>query len=454
MEARETDIPEELARDLNAPEMETRLAAAAKTGKLIRSGRITRSATLEFNNHVHTSYSFCPYSPSMAAYLAWKAGLQTVGIMDHDSVSGCAEMLRAAQSIGIASTAGFELRVNMTGTKLEGRKINNPDSSNNAYIAIHGIPKRCFDKTALFLEPVCAARNGRNRRMTENLNREISGWGVGALDYEKDIHGISQSSDGGSVTERHLLFALCNLVIESIGQGTLLVDFLEKSAGLVIPSKIKEVLSDSENPYYAYDLLGFFKTAFVSKIYEQPGEDECVSVRTAIDFARSIDAIAAYAYLGDVTDSPTGDKKAEAFEDSFLDELFDEIKVLGFKAITYMPPRNTMEQLRRVQRLCSDFSIMEISGVDINSPRQSFNCPELLLPEFRHLADSAWALIAHEKLSDLDSSLGLFDPSNPLAGLSLPRRIEVWSAIGSALDPASPESALSIANGVIKESSI
>ena len=64
-----------------------------------------------------------------------------------------------------------------------------------------------------------------------------------------------------------------------------------------------------------------------------------------------------HAYLGDVTNSPTGDKKPEIFEDSFLDELIPALKQLGFKAVTYMPPRNTREQLQRIQELCNESMI-------------------------------------------------------------------------------------------------
>jgi len=41
--------------------------------------------------------------------------------------------------------------------------------------------------------------------------------------------------------------------------------------------------------------------------------------------------------------------------------------------------------------------LMEISGEDINSPRQSFICKALDDPAFSNLADSTWALIRHER---------------------------------------------------------
>jgi hypothetical protein len=82
---------------------------------------------------------------------------------------------------------------------------------------------------------------------------------------------------------------------------------------------------------------------------------------------------------------------------------------------------------------------MEISGVDINSSRQSFNCPEVLQDEFRHLVDTTWALIAHERLSSVDPAMGLFSPENPLAASSLKTRLAAYAKAGRALDPARPE---------------
>ena len=70
------------------------------------------------NNHIHTFYSFSPYSPTKAVYMAKKAGLDTAGIMDHDSVSGCREFIKAGEIAGLPTTVGCECRVSMKGTAL------------------------------------------------------------------------------------------------------------------------------------------------------------------------------------------------------------------------------------------------------------------------------------------------------------------------------------------------
>jgi len=71
---------------LGSYERDVRLAAARELGASIAVGELTRDATREVNNHVHTIYSFSPYSPAEAAYRAWEAGLMTVGAMDQKNI--------------------------------------------------------------------------------------------------------------------------------------------------------------------------------------------------------------------------------------------------------------------------------------------------------------------------------------------------------------------------------
>ncbi len=398
----------------------------------------------EVNNHVHSTYSFSPYTPSEIPERAKAAGLGTVGIMDHDSVSGCVEFLEACKAIGMAGTAGFEMRVNMNGTKVEGRKTNNPDEPNVSYIALHGIPSTQFQTLEKFLLPIHEARIARDRKEVERLNVVLVERGAPTLDFDADVAAISEAANGGSITERHILYALSLKLIAAHGKGQPLVDFVEGQMQVPLKGSLKDVLLDIENPHYAYDLLGAFKGALVSEFFIKSNYDECINVRDAVKFANEIGAIPAYAYLGDVGESPTGDKKAEKFEDDYLDELIPELAEIGFKAITYMPPRNTKEQLLRLQKLCQENGLMEISGVDINSSRQSFNCPILLEPEFRHLADAAWALIAHEKLAAADPKLALFSTENPMAFQPLEERISRYAEIGKKADHHKPEEMISL----------
>jgi hypothetical protein len=434
---------EELERQINSPDRAVRLKAAAELGRMIHEGALGRTPLEEVNNHVHTTWSFSPYEPAAAAWQAWKAGLGIVGSIDHDSIGAAQEMLDASALIGIASTVGFELRVSFLDTPLADRKINNPDSKGIVYMCVHGVPRQEIGKVAQFLAPVNLERNRRNRAQVERLQSLVGKYGYD-LDFDRDVVPLSHADDGGSITERHILYALALQTIRMKGKGAKLVDFLSKELQIPLASKTSGLLLDADNPHYAYDLLGVFKSNFLPRFFIQPGTAECLDARTVVDFGKSVGAIPAYAYLGDVGDSVTGDKKKEQFEDGYLDELMDVLVDLGYPAVTYMPPRNTVAQMERLQKLARERDLMEISGVDINSSRQSFNCPELLQPCCRHLGDAAWALGAHEKLSSCDPVFGLFCKDNPLAALPLQDRLARYAALGRKMDPRHPEKIIDI----------
>jgi len=451
----------ELLTAINSPivDRSSRLVAleslAAKTPKGL-FGNLER-ASAEINNHIHTIYSFSPYSPSMAALLATEAGLGAAGSVDHDSIAAAEEMLSACALLGIGGCAGFEVRASFrTGadgkpSPFASRKINNPDSVGYAYMTVQGIPGQAIKKTAEFLTPIRAKRLGRTRAMVKLANSMLPEAGLSEIDFDADVLAQSKYDEGGEITERHLLKAVADKIILKFGKGPELCDGLKLKMGIAITPKQIAMFADADNPHYIYDLLGILKTEFLPKIFIQPDEQECIPAAQVTAFAQSIAAIPAYAYLGDVGESPTGDKKAEKFEDDYIEELFAEISRLGFRAVTYMPPRNTQEQLRDLRRLSAEWGFMEISGVDINSSRQSFNCPEVLKPEFRHLLDTTWALIAHERLASVDERYGLFSDKNPIASMNLAKRLAFYAELGKKLDLHHPdESAVMLAKEIDK----
>ncbi|MEN6477462.1 MAG: hypothetical protein ABFC75_05695, partial [Rectinema sp.] len=55
----------------------------------------------ESNNHIHTCYSFSPYTPAAAALKARESGLEAAGSVDHDSIAAAAEMREACAILGI-----------------------------------------------------------------------------------------------------------------------------------------------------------------------------------------------------------------------------------------------------------------------------------------------------------------------------------------------------------------
>nr|MBO4518269.1 PHP domain-containing protein [Clostridia bacterium] len=166
------------------------------------------------NNHIHTIYSFSPYSPTKAAYMAYSAGLTSAGIMDHDSLSGAEEFKAAAKMLNLGATCGVEVRAKF---KKGFGKINHPDQADCIYMAAHGIPAQSIKPLNDYLAFYREKRYERDAKMCELITEKYGKFGI-TLDFKKDVYPLSQAKEGGSITERHLLFALSKKLADRFGR--------------------------------------------------------------------------------------------------------------------------------------------------------------------------------------------------------------------------------------------
>lgn len=374
------------------------------------------------NNHIHTTFSFSPYSPTAAAWRARAEGLCTAGIIDHDSLGGNREFLEACRVLGLGGTNGVECRVSMAGTPFESVRVNNPDQPGNAYILLHAVPHARIEEVDDFFAPRREKRNDRNRAMIAKLNALLAGSGV-SLDFDRDVLPISQYANRGTVTERHLSSALALKLGHVFGSGERLVAFL-RGLDKPVTARQEALLSDPENPHFHYDLIGWIKAELIPAFYI-PATDECAPVADVIALADRVGAISAYSYLGDVGESVTGDKRAQKFEDDYLDALMDTVADIGFKAIAYMPTRNTPAQLERLRALIEKHNFMPICGEDINQPRQKFVCEAMRGGRFGELREATWAMIAHEREEN-----GLFSAAAAKRWPDLAERVAAFAELG------------------------
>ena len=269
-------------------------------------------------------------------------------------------------------------------------------------MTMHGMPHQNIEAVDAFFAPYREKRNQRNRKMCQNITELVKPYGL-SLDFDADVLPLSNYDKGGSVTERHILYALTKKITAIYKTPAEVVAFLRDEMKLALSQKvIDQIANGDQTPdFYEYDILGALKSNMVEKFYID-ATDECPKVADFVEMVHKNGGIAAYAYLGDVGNSVTGDKKAQKFEDDYLDELIEVIKEYGFDAITYMPTRNTPEQLARLMKICEEHGFFQISGEDINSPRQSFRCKALDDPAFGHLIDATYTLIAYENMASED----------------------------------------------------
>jgi hypothetical protein len=363
----------ERLKELNAGTKDERLSALSRAAA--RADFPTVDPRM-VNNHIHTNYSFSPYSPSAAVYAARAEGLATCGIVDHDSIGGAEEFIAAGKIVGIPTTIGIETRVSFAETPLKDRRTNNPDQAGSSYMVLHAVPHDKIETVQAYFAPLRERRNARNRKMVERINALYAADGV-KIDFDRDVLPLSQAANGGSITERHLMLALAKQLLK-LGKA-----------------KLPEGASELDTMLAEYDLVGALKKDCIPKVFI-PATDECPALSEFVNFAQTSGGILAYAYLGDVTASVTGDKKAQKFEDDYLDELFEVIDSAGIRAVTYMPTRNTQQQIERLRTLCERYHMLQISGEDINSPRQKFVIEKMKEEQFSNLIENTWHLIRHE----------------------------------------------------------
>lgn len=412
-----------LIERLNAPTKEERLTALKELVMLGKQKPIKNA--FGANNHIHTTYSFSPYSPTKAAYMAYRAGLTSAGIMDHDTLSGAEEFKRACEILGIGATCGVELRCKLNRGF---GKINNPDQDNIMYVLIHGVPQKSIAPFNEFLAPYRKKRLERDKKMCKLISDKYRAFGI-ELDFDKDVLPLSEYGDGGTVTERHLLKALAKKLLKKFGRSLDLISFLETRLNVSVSKKQKRYLLDDKNEHFIYDLLGVLKAD--ASFFYIDADEELLTAEELVSIALKFGAIPAWSYLGDVKSSVTGDKRAQKFEDSYLEQLGACVKEIGFLACAYAPSRNTPEQLKRLFSVVKEHNLFEVSGEDINTPRQEFTCPLLSLPEYSHLITSTWALIGHEKVCDEKGlDYGLFGKSAIKEQMSLDERVKALAKIG------------------------
>jgi len=73
-------------------------------------------------------------------------------------------------------------------------------------MTMQGVAAKYFSEVENFLIPLREKRNQRNKEMINALNQRLPS--EMQLDFESDVLPLSEAHDGGSVTERHLMYAL------------------------------------------------------------------------------------------------------------------------------------------------------------------------------------------------------------------------------------------------------
>ncbi len=418
-----------MIRMLSHPSKRKRLKAAAllkKTGETEAFSSPDESEKI--NLAIHTDYSFSPYSPSLAAYMACKNGLALAGISDHDTLSGAEEFKKATAIFGTEATYGVQLRVRVNFGKPI--KLNNFYENNLAFVSIRGIPYPSIKKLNKKLGGVRAARLARDREMTERLNARIKKFGM-SVDFEKDVLKNSCYKDGGTVTERHILYAFAKQIVQKYPTAEEIKTFLKEGVNVNTDSRFDLYLSDVKSSYFAYDLVDCIKNEI--RFFYVPASD-AIELAEAVSLAKEFGGLVTYSYLGNSVRNIDGEEKVFPMEDGNAEEIISFLASSGVDGIECVMPNMTDERLEIIDGLAEKYGMFVLPCCDINSPRQKFDATAFGFTENedrkKKYIRNLWAVAGHAKSCECSLGDGLNGEKSVQNNPSLEDRLTLYAEIG------------------------
>ena len=376
---------------LNDSDKFIRLHAVKALAESIKTGEIKRDVEGKgICNNIYTTYSFSPYTPSKAAFMGYMSGLETIGIIDNNSVGGAKEFLAACDMLGIAATFSAECLVDMGETKLCETALNFRIQPKLAYCTLKGIPHQSIERFSKYFEYYTEKRIERLKKMAEKYNEILAINGL-TLDFEKDVMSLATVSDGGTVTIDHLLLAVANKLLEKYNKGQEIIDYFIGELELELDEEQKKFLKDKFNPSYELDMADALKSDLAAMWIG--AKDECPSIKEIAKISKETGAILTYPCSGD---------------ESLSEEFFKELKDIGFKAVSYESSKLGEDRIKEISTICEKLEMLQLSGDFIDRPRNSFTASYSNTAVYDQLKETSWAIIGHEKAASVNEEFGIF----------------------------------------------
>jgi len=418
-----TDKQYELETSLSSRDEATRRAALKTLGIMLEDGDIICAPQNdEGNPHQHTKFSRAPYYPEQLAYWARRAGLRSIGIIDHDTARGVAPFKEALEVVGQTGVSGIELRTSLTNTPVANRVFNASDVPNVTYFIAHGFPNpdRPGSKIRRMLEEIREAKEKRFREIVRRINAVLDELGIEViLDYDTDIMSISEE---GNPVDRHITEALAKKINKKFDG-----EVRESTYALIMD---KETLTDKEKKaiHSVKSALNVLRKALLkpNKKYSciiQPNELECPRIEGVIQAVKEEGGIPLYSY-------PDATEVTREEEEQALRALFPVLKKLGVLGVQIMTNRSSEEEIRFVMGLAAEYGLM-LFGYKDKTPLVDINAPSATYPEFKKGNDF---LLGHEILQRY-TGYGFYSPEIIDLVPEDSDRFDALAAIG-ALDAA------------------
>lgn len=363
----------------------------------------------EVNLNVHTHYSFAPYSPSLAAYMAYKSGIKLACSCDYGNDSGHAEFSQACEILNLNCVRGFELT------------LKSP-SLGECVCSFYSVSEECAQKYSKLLEEFRGVCYERAKKVCEKINKKLFKFNL-SINFETDVASLVKDKKGATLTLKHLYQATSEKIIEKYGKGRKLAEFLRTTLCLDIEESSYNLLCDANNPFYIFDLISSLRNNFngVEAGLTPPSTEQYVKI------ANENGAIAVYEY-----DAPNNWLKNQTESDKTLaefDKIVDKAKEEGFKAISISKHNLSDEMVEKFICHLEQKQMLVVFTEKTEYPRNHFECAA---PKnsVNYIQDCAYAILGNEISIAVGASEGMFGEKNLLKCPDFEQRLQIFAQIG------------------------
>lgn len=295
--------------DALSSRFETRRLGALR--KLAEKDRET-TADASFNLMIHSACSFSPYTPSLAAFMAFKFGIRLAGLMDNYTLAGADEFIKACRILGVSYSVGVELRADLPFTDA---KVGN--------VALFGIAARGFKPMQRELKAFRETQKGNVSATIKAVNKYFKELGVSLS--EGEVMKLIPKAAEPVYLSKYVFLALAEKAFKLFGRDGTMKMLLER--GFELSETEKALIMDEGNLYCVYDLANYLfecRDRFLaSKSYHLPDE--------IIALGHKYGAVCAFEYSLRYKLCDTAENRA------LLSRLSREVKSAGFDGVCFDP---------------------------------------------------------------------------------------------------------------------
>lgn len=408
LKKRHDKIRRELISQLDSPDPNERLACLRVLKSLEKHQKtyIPKRRPYDFKLSLRSCWSDSNLTPSALAFKSYESGAEVAGLADNGTLGGLPEFLQASRILGLTPLCGVRVRVRPPAQLCRNQRYNDPLQKDHLRLNLYAFSEAQIPEIRARLETRRPAALKRVEDMTQVLNIQLEPLGL-KLNFEEQI--LPKVPEDGSLSERHILLALAEELIERYSKGPTLLSRLQTDFELSLPKELSDsLLNVTGNPRYLDDLV-LALTPMIRTFYID-AQAECFSLQDLSLLAADTGAILVYPYYGDVEKQQNDKVYTEKFEDDILPELLDTLCAYGVQAVSYNPFRLKPAQMENISALCTDRGLLELPAGVILSKYQTFSGSELPPEKYPKLYEDIWAAVGNSVASSPDESL--FSPQS------------------------------------------